>query len=185
MWTWVVGHQTDVIIAIVLAVICAIIFGLIIAVFFEAFGIGSKIRDSIRSAKNKTAERSISQLSDRIASQQAYRNSISTEHGIIVVLFRAILLILLLMSFIGIFVMVAHSDLVPVIVGRDLRRLLDTAAVAYLALAAFAAFTTVKLATLDTREKASAKLAQLDIEIGEMKKRLEILKKSHPNEKQS
>ena len=184
MWQWALEHQTDILIALILAAVFAVFFGLIIAVFFEAFGIGSRIREWIRRAKNKSAGRSIYQLSKRIADQEEYRKSISTEHGLIVVLFRTILLILLSMSVSAILVIFGHGYLLPSYAVRDMGRLLDAAALAYLGLSLLGAFSGGKLAKLDTREKSGATIAKLDVEIAGMKKRLEILTQSHSAQQQ-
>lgn len=94
MRTWIVEHRPDIVIAVAIAAVLALLFAVGVAVVFEVFNVGSRIRDRIRQAKNKRAERSIIELRTRIEAQEAYRDSMASDMGRTLVMFRWVFLIL-------------------------------------------------------------------------------------------
>jgi hypothetical protein len=178
---WLLEHQTDIIIAAILAVIFAIIFGLIIAIFFEAFGIGSRIRDSIRRAKNNSAARSMNQLRKRIADQEAYRNSIASDSGLIIVLIRTMFVTLLSLT-VCLGCMLIRSAFTFIGPGaEDVESILNFAGFGFLALALIGALSGIRLANIDTKEKADATIQKLDGEIARMRDKMASLEKRITN----
>jgi hypothetical protein len=178
MWKWALEHQTDILIAIILAATFAIIFGLIIAVFFEAFGIGSRIRDSLRRAKNNSAGRSIYQLSKRIADQEAYRNGISSDFGLTMVALRTMFVTILTLTLSLICLFLRHIFIFLGPDGPGMSNLLDFAAAMFLIEALIGGLSGIRIAGMDTKEKANATIKKLDDEIARMKEKMTLLAKN-------
>jgi hypothetical protein len=172
MWKWVLDHQADLIVAATMGLIFAIVFGLIVTVFFEALELGTRIRGYIRRAKNRLAERSAKQLLARIMEQQTYRNSIASDRGLFVVLFRTMFSVLICILTSGAVLLVTNADVLRVSLTAEEIRVLHQAAFLCLVVGLLSAFTGAKLAKLDTREKTLALIAKLNAEIETMKERL-------------
>ena len=177
MEKWAMEHQPDILVAAILGVIFAVNFGLIIAVFFEAFGIGSRIRDSIRRARNNSAGRSMYRLSKRIADQEAYRNSISSDFGLTMVALRTMFVIILPLNVSFICIFLRHTILFIGPGGPGFNNILDFAAFMFFIVAFIGVLSGIRIASIDTREKANATIKQLDDEIARMKERMALLDK--------
>lgn len=179
-WKWLHEHPIDVFFAIALAIVFAIFFGFLIAVFFEAFSFGSKIRSRLRLMVNKAAERSVSKLQRRIGRQQDYRDSISSDRGLYIILLRMALLVLFMLTFTGALIVIAHGSLFATSLPQQSVSTIDGLALVYFVLAMLAAFVGIRHARLDTREKVAELIAKLDEEIESMKHRLTLLNERKP-----
>ena len=160
MWSFVIDHWPDVIIAAVLAALFAAIF--------EFVPIGSGIRSAIRHFKNRLSESSVKRLRDRIASLERYRETVtmymSSDKAQYLHTLGIVLAVLVCIC----------AGVVAILLGT--LGLVRDAGI--LALGIFAIGITVgvyglKLASLDTRAKLSELVQKLDADIANLKAKLQ------------
>jgi hypothetical protein len=148
--------------------VVAFVFAIICAVIVEVLSIGSALRAGVRHIRNKISERSASRLRKRIAQLETYRETInsylSSDKALYLVALRFVLGILMLMCIGTIFCISSLFVQDPFS--------LALCSIGIFSIAAILALHAARIAGLDTRQKISALVTQLDAEIDNLKSKL-------------
>lgn len=164
LWTFIVSHWLE----IVLAAIFAIIFGLILDLFTP----GSRLRAGIRHIKNKLSERSAERLRERIRQLETFRNDVaaylSSDKALYLATFRIV---------IGILVTMATGAGLAMLDNIFPSSPLGLFAGCFYFLAVVIGIQGFKTSSLDTPAKVTAMIIKLNSEIDDLRKKLEAMTK--------
>jgi hypothetical protein len=160
LWSFIVSHWLD----IVLAAIFAIIFGLILDLFTP----GSRLRAGIRHIKNRLSERSAARLRERIKQLETYRNEVagylSSDKALYMATFQIV---------IGILVAIATGAGLTLLNNMVPYSHLDLMAAFFFFVAIVIGMQGFKTSSLDTAAKVTAMIIKLNSEIADLREKLE------------